>query len=257
MMKPDLGKILTIYGRKPVLEALEDKAISVSRLHLADSNKTSDIIEKIIQCAHQRGIETRYHDKLSLSRISKNSQQDQGVALDINMPGFSTFENFINAHNNNPFRLLALDGITNPQNLGMIIRSVCASELDGLVLPDKGCAKLDSLVIKASAGTLFKCPIIRCKTLAEALGSVSGTGVDICCLAGNAKQSLFDYQPEKSCIYILGNETEGVSNDISNLSNRQLKIPMSRQIESLNVAIAASLVAFHTSLSNKNFRSSG
>ncbi|MBK8132487.1 MAG: 23S rRNA (guanosine(2251)-2'-O)-methyltransferase RlmB, partial [Gammaproteobacteria bacterium] len=64
-----------------------------------------------------------------------------------------------------PLQLLALDRVTNPQNLGMIVRTVCASPLDGLLLPRQGCAPLSPLVIKASAGTLFRCPLWRCDRL--------------------------------------------------------------------------------------------
>ena len=151
MIKPDLTKLLTIYGRKPVLEALQDTSLELFRLHLAESNKTSDIIRDITRLAKSRNIDIQFHDKLALSRISKNSQQDQGVALDIHMPGFTSDINFLHNYSGKPFQLIAVDGVTNPQNLGMIIRSVCASPLTGLLLPNKGCAKLDALVIKASA----------------------------------------------------------------------------------------------------------
>lgn len=257
MKKIDLDRILTIYGRKPVTEALEDPSIRPIKLHLADSNKSSDIITEIKRLAVKRGIEVKLHDKLSLSRISKNSQQDQGVALDIQMNDFLTLDSFIERQNSKPFQLVALDGITTPQNVGMIIRSVCASNLDGVVIPDKGCAKLDSLVIKASAGTLFKCPIIRCNNLAESLEKLRTQDADICCLSGKADVSLFDYTPKKSCVYVLGNETEGVSTTTNQAATVRLKIPMARGVESLNVAVAASLVAFHASLARSNIRQPG
>lgn len=248
MNRIDLGKTLTIYGRKPVMEALEDQTVRPSRLHLANSNKSSDIITQIKRLAVERGIDIKFHDKLALSRISKNSQQDQGVALDIQMNSFLTLDGFLDNHTRKIFQLIALDGITNPQNLGMIIRSICASDIDALLLPEKGCAKLDSLVIKASAGTLFRCPIIRVNEIGDALKKLRALDADICSLSGKGSQSLFDYRAGKSSVYVLGNETDGVSSLANQLATHQLRIPMSREVESLNVAVAASLVAFHASL---------
>jgi len=244
MTKPDLGKLLTIYGRKPVLEALQDSSLQLFRLHLADSNKSADIMREIVQLANTRKIDIQTHNKLALSRISKNSQQDQGVALDIHMPGFVSDTDFLKNQKNKKFQLIALDGVTNPQNLGMIIRSVCASSLTGLLLPNKGCAKLDALVIKASAGTLFKCNIIRCDNLAETLATLSKNQVEICILDSKGKDSLFDYQPAQSVVFVLGNETSGIATEIEKIATHKLKIPMHNGVESLNVAVTAALVAF-------------
>jgi len=244
MTKPDLSKLLTIYGRKPVLEALQDPSLKLFRLHLADSNKTADIMQEIVQLAQTRNIDIQMHNKLALSRISKNSQQDQGVALDIHMPSFISAEEFLRDNHNNKFQLIALDGITNPQNLGMIIRSVCASSLTGLLLPNKGCAKLDALVIKASAGTLFKCHIIRCDHLEKTLVAMREHAADICLLDSKGKNSLFDYQPAQSTVYVLGNETSGITTEVEKIATHKLKIPMHNGVESLNVAVTAALVAF-------------
>jgi 23S rRNA (guanosine2251-2'-O)-methyltransferase len=155
------NRMLTVFGRKPVLEALQDERLRPYRLHLADSNKSGGIIDELLQLAQRRRVEVLYHDRQALSRISKNARQDQGVALDIECQGFEEAEDFL-AQLPERFELIALDSITNPQNLGMIIRSVCASPMTGLLLPEKGCARLDALVIKASAGTLFKARIVRC-----------------------------------------------------------------------------------------------
>jgi 23S rRNA (guanosine2251-2'-O)-methyltransferase len=248
MTKPDLTKLLTIYGRKPVLEALEDHSLQLFRLHLAESNKTADIIRDIIRIAKSRNIDIQTHDKLALSRISKNSQQDQGVALDIHMPGFMTDTDFLQEHREKNFQLIALDGITNPQNLGMIIRSVCASPLTGLLLPAKGCAKLDALVIKASAGTLFKCKILKCENLTTTLQTMKKMNTAICLLDRRGAVSLFDYRPTGSVVYVLGNETSGISADIEKTATHKLNIPMNHDVESLNVAVTAALVAFSAKL---------
>jgi len=245
MKKPNLGKLLTLYGRKPVLEALQDDSLQLFRLHLADSNRQEGILLDIRKLAKQRGLEIQTHGKRELSRISKNSQQDQGVALDIVMPGFQQADEFL-LHPPEKFRLIAVEGITNPQNLGMIIRSICASKISALLLPEKGCAKLDALVIKASAGTLLRCPIIRCENLPDTLESFSKSRTAICILDSHSKQSIFDYRNNGSVIFVLGNETDGVSATVKKLATTTLAIPLHNGVESLNVAVAAALVAFMT-----------
>lgn len=236
--------LLTIYGRKPVLEALQDSSLPVYKLHLADSNKPGGIIAQIIALAEQRSIEICWHDKKSLSRISRNSKQDQGVAADIQAEGHQALASFLRQTTHKPRTLIALDNITNPQNLGMIIRSVCAGNIDGLIIPRKGCAALSPLVIKASVGTVFKATLLHCETIDQGLQTLADHGVKVCTLSSHASQSLFDFSSAQSIVYVLGNETDGVSNTTTAMADYQLAIPMNNGVESLNVAITAALIAF-------------
>ena len=243
--KASFAKILTIYGRKPVAEALEQPNVFPFRLHLADSNKPAAVIHEITTQAKAKGAEVLYHSRAALSRISKNSKQDQGVALDIQCQGFTTLEEF---EQNTPqnYDLIAVDAVTNPQNLGMIIRSVCASPCTALLLPEQGCARLDALVIKASAGTLFKANIIRCNDLNKAIQSLQQNGAQAFALAGKGQFELQNLPLTGRNIYVLGNETHGVSQAIMQTCQHRLGIPMANGVESLNVSVTASLVAFHT-----------
>lgn len=246
--KKFVDKLLTIYGRKPVIEALVDSNLKIYRLHLADSNKTSKIIHDITDAANQRNLEIVYHDRKGLSHISKNSKQDQGVALDIVLEGFIDYQEFINCPPTKNFSLIALDGVTNPQNLGMIIRSVCASPLTGIILPRKGCAKLNSLAIKASAGTLFKASILRCDSLEECLTHFKTNNTSIVGLDLSARNDLHTFKSSGSLVYVLGNESEGLSPKVKNICSDFLKIPMANGVESLNVAVTAGILAFHNLL---------
>ncbi|WP_304544744.1 TrmH family RNA methyltransferase [Sulfurimonas microaerophilic] len=232
-------KLITLYGRNVVVEVLQDKNIEVHKLHLAKSNKPDGAIKKIMQLAKQRNIEITYHEKNALSRISKNAKQDQGVAIDV----FSkTYQNADAIKELQEYRLIALDGIQNPQNLGMIIRSCAAGNVDGIILPKKNSAKISPLVIKASAGTLFKIPIYFCDSLENVLGELDNA--KIYALSLEAKNSLYDLKPSNKSIFVLGNESEGVSSEVQKLCNDSLIIPMNRGVESLNVAVTASLIAF-------------
>jgi 23S rRNA (guanosine2251-2'-O)-methyltransferase len=246
--KQFFDNLLTIYGRKPVLEALRDPDIPIYRLHLAETNQRSGILKEIEQLAGARNIDLQYHSRETLSRISKNRTQDQGVAADLQCPGYSHYQTFLAGQQRAPYQLIAVDRVTNPQNLGMIIRSVCASPLHGLLLPSKGCAPLSPLVIKASAGTLFKSRILRCDRLASALRDFANAGADICVLTGSATTTLAQYRPDKPVVYVLGNETEGVSDEVRALASTEVRIPMNNRVESLNVATTATLLAFRNLL---------
>lgn len=263
LKKKFFDKVLTVYGRKPALEAMLAPGVRIFKLHLSKSNKAAPILEQIQQAASEQNAEIVYHDKQALSRISKNQKQDQGVAVDIIPQGFTDFEAFVDKHiananvqkNHNssgnppsPLELIAVDNITNPQNLGMIVRSVCASPAKGLLLPKRGCAKLDSLVIKASAGTLFKANIIRCDNLKESLQQLKQYDVNIVGLEAQASKTIKQYASTSPSVFVLGNETDGISPQIQDLCTHKVKIPMSKDVESLNVAVTASLIAFRNVL---------
>ncbi|WP_370979220.1 TrmH family RNA methyltransferase [Agaribacterium sp. ZY112] len=239
------SRLLTIYGRNTVYEALCMPGVKAERLHFASSNKKAKVLDDIEHLAREQGADVLYHDKGALSRISKNAKQDQGVALDIRTEGLAEFDaNTLEAGG----EYIALDRITNPQNLGMIIRSVCASPIKALILPRKGCAKLDALVIKASAGSLFRCPILRCDSLTQALSQAQQEGARIAGLDLKATTSFSAIDDQHTRIFVLGNESEGIGKEVQALCDERLRIDMARGVESLNVAVTASLIALRKQL---------
>lgn len=240
--KAFFDQMLTVYGRKPVLEALQNEELPAFKLHLADSNRSEGIVEQIKRLAEARDIPIAFHDRRALSRISRNGKQDQGVALDLQLPAYRPYNSLLPLHSGT--RLIALDRVTNPQNLGMIIRSVSASGITGLILPKNGCASLSPLVIKASAGTLFKAPVYFCDELDSCLAELRDAGSAIYGLSSHATQSVFDARAPGPSVYVLGNESEGLSGTLARLCSAQLSIPMHNGVESLNVAVTAAIIAF-------------
>jgi 23S rRNA (guanosine2251-2'-O)-methyltransferase len=238
-------RVLTIYGRNAVLEALRDSSLPCYCIHLADSNRDAGAIIEIKTIAEKRAIPLKSHTRAALAHISKNGKQDQGVAADIICPAFNTLERYLaSLDEQSTVRLLALDGITNPQNLGMIIRSASAGRIDGILWSRRGNAALGPLVIKASAGTLYKAPILVCPDLPAALEACRDRGMDICTLETTAAESLFERQAARQSVYVLGNESEGVSPAVRQMASRAVSIPMNNSVESLNVAVAAALIAY-------------
>ncbi len=241
--KAMFDQMLTVYGRNPVLEAIMDPNLHPQRLHLSKNNRKAGILDQIESWAVKRNVEIRKHDPASLARISKNAKQDQGVALDVRCPSHQQLSEFLKQLPEQ-FQLIALDGITNPQNLGMIIRSVTASPVDALLISKQDSPKLSPLVIKASAGTLFRAPIVRTEKLIDALQQLADRDTKICVLDSNANSSFESLHKFDRVVYVLGNETRGISTEIGKIATHRVSIPMNRGVESLNVAVTAALVAF-------------
>ena len=238
-------RLLTVYGRKAVQEALDDPSLDCQTLHLADSNRVSDILHRIEASADARGLETRYHSREALARISRNGRQDQGVALDIRLPAMRDLSDYLSEDNPEPQVIIGLDGITNPQNFGMVIRSAAAAGVDAVLVADRGNPALGPLVIKASAGTVFRAPLLRCKTLTQAVSDLLDRGFQLYRLQAGGRRSLFDATPFTGrSLFVLGGETDGISPEIAALPGEDLHIPMANGVESLNVAVSASLVVY-------------
>ena len=238
--KAFFDSLITLYGRNVAVEVLRDDTIHIHKLHLSKSNRSDETIEEILTLADMRGVEIKYHTKEALSRISKNSAQDQGVAIDVHSSNYRHV-NTIAQDFPNDFRFLALDGINNPQNLGMIVRSAAASKIDGIILPRTNSTKLSPLVMKASAGTLFKIPIYYCNDLEEIL-TLKNTA--IITLSSHAQSDIHSLKIPHRAIFVLGNESEGVSEKVASSSTHSVTIPMYRGVESLNVAVTAGIVSF-------------
>jgi 23S rRNA (guanosine2251-2'-O)-methyltransferase len=237
--------VLTVFGRKPVLEALADRGLACERLHLATSNRREPTLERILALAAERGVETREHSREALARISRNGRQDQGVALDIRCPRFAGLDEGLAALDARPsVRLLALDGVTNPQNAGMAIRSARAGGIDGILYADRGNPALGPLVIKGSAGTLYGAPLLRCATVAEGVAACREAGYTVYTLQANAACDLFSATLAARALFVLGGETDGVSPAVAAQAGEALAVPMAAGVESLNVAVTAALVAY-------------
>jgi len=247
---PSAERRMTLFGRNTAIEILSDPNIAIYRMHLAHSNRPGPAINEILSLCKQRSIPIKRHDKQALSRISKNGRQDQGVALDIATPNHQQLDTFLEETEHHladaTCELLLLDGITNPQNLGMIIRSLAASTMQGLVLPQKGCARLDPLVYKASAGSVSKARILSCTTIEGAIESLKKTQFKLLGLTGRGHATLSCTDAFRHKVFLLGNESEGLSDQTLEACDQHVNIPMQNGVESLNVAVTAGIIAFRT-----------
>src|SRR5687767_7386157 len=117
----------------PVLEALRNPAVAVERVLVARSAR-GDTIDELLAAARDRGVTVQKVAPEKVTRVSGNGRHDQGVVAEVAAPGVAELGEWLGA-GHVPRHLLLLDGVTNPANVGMIVRTVTAAGLDGLVLP--------------------------------------------------------------------------------------------------------------------------
>jgi len=231
-------RFITVYGRKPVLEALEDPRLVVDKVLLAD-NAGGPQVTELLRAAARRGVDVRRVSSQHVTKVSRNGRQDQGVVADVVAPALRRLDDAVAAELAGT--VLVLDGITNPQNVGLILRTAAAAGIAGIVVPRSGVPDLGPLVIKASAGVAFDAPVLRADTVAGAVDTLRGAGFPIFGLASTAARSLWDERgfPTRSA-FVLGSETAGISVAV----DEDIAIPMAGGVDSLNVAVAAGVLCF-------------
>ncbi|HKN97345.1 MAG TPA: RNA methyltransferase [Pseudonocardiaceae bacterium] len=234
-------RFVTVYGRKPVLEALADPALTVDKVILADTARGAAAAE-ILRAAGSRGVPVRRASAHRVKVLAGNGKQDQGVLADVVAPRMRPLAAVLSG--GAPPDVLVLDGITTPANVGMIIRTAVAAGVGGIVLPRRGVASVDPLVVKSSAGVAFRAPLLRCATAAEGVDALRSAGYRVFGLDGRAETSVFESSFPRRSAFVLGGETAGVGPDVRGLVHEWVRIPMAGGVESLNVASAAAVLCF-------------
>jgi 23S rRNA (guanosine2251-2'-O)-methyltransferase len=235
-------RYLTVYGRKPTLEALREPGLAFGRLLVAD-NARGEQIGHILKAAKLRAGGVERCSAKYVNRISKNARQDQGVALDVIAPNMMALDALM-AQNHQSLVTVLLDGVDTPGNVGMIIRNAVATNIGGVVLPRRGCPEVSPLVIKASAGTAFRAPIVKAESSEAAVRRLATAGHTIYGLRVDSGLTIYDMDMAIPSTWVLGNETTGISEAVAQYVTEWVTIPMSGSAESLNVACASAVVMF-------------
>jgi len=247
-LKADRGRSdVVVFGRRAVLEALACASVEVEDVRVA-KRVAADFRRELGAACRAAEVACETVAPESVSQLSGEPRHDQGVAARVRLTKLMEMESFIDqrkgASAREPTRILALDGLTNSQNIGMLIRSAVAAGIGAIVWPLVGSPWVNGLVIKASASTVFDCPIVRCPNLVQGLSELQAAGFRCIGLAADAEQSLFDYAPPHRAVFVIGAETTGISPEARDLLDERIRIPMQGGVESLNVAVAASLLCF-------------
>ncbi|HWD04052.1 MAG TPA: RNA methyltransferase [Amycolatopsis sp.] len=235
-------RFLTVYGRKPVLEALGDGGLRVDKVILADTARGPAAAE-IQRAAKAAGVPVQRASAHRVKVLAGNGKQDQGVLADVVAPRMRPLAAALEDRRP-PARVLLLDGITTPANVGMILRTATAAGLGGVIVPRRGVAALDPLVVKASAGVAFRAPVLRCGSAREAAEMLTEAGYGLYALSASGKSTVFDVSLPQRAAFVLGGETGGVGPQVAELVTDWLSIPMPGEVESLNVAAAAAVLSF-------------
>jgi 23S rRNA (guanosine2251-2'-O)-methyltransferase len=144
--------------------------------------------------------------------------------------------------------LVLLDGITDPRNYGAIIRSALALGAHGVVSEERRSAPLSALVLKASAGTALKLPLVQVKNLARYLEELKGRGVWVYGATGEAAKDLEALDYRRPLAIAIGSEGEGLRRLVAERCDELLRIPMHPEAESLNASVALGIVLYRVRL---------
>lgn len=228
-----------------MLEALADPALVVDKVLLAERSRGAGV-DEILAAAAARDVPVQQVSAHRVKVLAGNGRHDQGVLADVVARRMRPLATALAHDLAGAAGVLVLDAITNPANVGMILRTATAAGMHGIVLPRRGVPGIDPLVVKASAGVAFHAPVLRALTAEQACRTLAAAGFAVLGLAGSAPGAFPLYQraaPERVA-YVLGNETSGISEQVRRELTDWVTIPMAGGVESLNVASAAAVVCF-------------
>ena len=237
-------RFVTVYGRMPVLEALLDESLVVDKVVLARPAHGPSV-DELVAAAHRRGVRVERADPARVTRLSRNGRHDQGVVADVVAPGLADLEGWLTgtaAAGAVATDVVVLAGVTNPANVGMVLRAATAAGL-AVVLPRQGSPDLGPLVVKASAGIAFRARVLRCPTALAGCRSLAAAGWSLVALDAAAPTTIWAPLPAPAAL-VLGGETGGLDPAVAALAGERRAIPLDAGVESLNVATAAAVAAF-------------
>jgi 23S rRNA (guanosine2251-2'-O)-methyltransferase len=230
-----------LAGRRPVLEAMRGKT-RIRRIYTEPQRAYPDILE----AAEAQSIPTVDRDRAGLDKLA-DGVRHQGVIALADDYEFCEPEEII-AHAEGPPTLVALDEVTDPQNLGAIIRSAVTLGLDGLIIPKHRAAGITAAVVRASAGATEHASIARVTNLQRALLSLSDSGLEIVGLDANADIDVRDLEPSaQGRILVVGSEGKGLRRMVRQRCDVVVHIRQRGPMDSLNASVAAAIAMYEIS----------
>lgn len=235
-----------VAGRNSVLEALRAK-IPATALYVAARVEMDDRVREIISMANKRGLPVMEIMRPELERMVGSDTVHQGVAIKVPAYEYAHPRDLLDAAiaaGDTPL-LVALDGVTDPRNLGAIIRSTAAFGGNGVIVPSRRSVGVTAAAWKTSAGAAARCRVAMATNLAAAITELKKAGVFVIGLDGGGNTLLPNLDlADRPLLIVVGSEGSGLSRLVTEKCDAIVSIPISSSTESLNAGIAASVALY-------------
>lgn len=243
--KDTANRPTVIAGRNSVLEALQEGVEALS-LTLAIRLDADERVREIMRLAHQKGLQLHEATRAELDRLTDDAIH-QGVALTLPPYEYANPADLLEiaANDFDTPLLIALDGITDPRNLGAILRSAGAFGAHGVIIPERRSVSMTASVYKVAAGAATRVKVAQVTNLNRAIDSLKKQGVFVVGLDADGELEPRDMDLATSPIMlVVGAEGKGISRLTREKCDAIVSIPMAATTESLNASVAASIVLY-------------
>jgi 23S rRNA (guanosine2251-2'-O)-methyltransferase len=238
-----------VTGRNSVLEALRAK-IPASALYIATRVEMDERVKEVLSIANGRGIPILEVMRPELDRLAGRDAVHQGLALKVPAYEYAHPMELLDltiSRGQKPL-FVALDGITDPRNLGAIIRSTAAFGGHGVIVPQRRSVGVTASAWKTSAGAAARTPVAMAANLTQTLKALKERGVFVLGLDGDGDVSLPGLNlADQPIVIVVGSEGKGLSRLVTETCDAVVSIPISSGTESLNAGIAASVTLYEVS----------
>ena len=231
-----------VAGKNSVVEALRAK-VPAKELVVAIKVEIDEKISEAIRLAKNADLPIKELPRRALDDLTGSSNH-QGVALVIKPFNYTEFEKLI-TNAKKPMMLIGLDGITDPHNLGAVVRSAAAFGADGVVIPERRNAAMTGSAWKASAGAAARMPISQVTNLVRSIEDAKKAGCFVVGLDAQGDATLAKMNLATESIFIIvGSEGKGLSRLVREKCDLVVSIPMQSSVESLNASVATAIVMY-------------
>ncbi|EPJ40037.1 putative tRNA/rRNA methyltransferase [Streptomyces afghaniensis 772] len=235
-----------VVGRNPVYEALRD-GVPASTLYVQQFIDNDERVREALQLAAERGgINLMEAPRPELDRMT-NGLNHQGLVLQVPPYEYAHPQDLADAaldDGEDPL-IVALDGVTDPRNLGAVVRSVSAFRGHGVVVPERRAAGMTAGAWKTSAGAAARTPVARATNLTRALEAYKKAGIVVVGLAADGEVELGELEALGGpVVIVVGSEGKGLSRLVGETCDYRVRIPMPGGAESLNAGVAAGIVLY-------------
>lgn len=233
-----------IYGINPVSEALESEAGGIRKIIVA-KGRGGEHLGRLLKLAERKKIEVEFRDRQHLDRLTGKAVH-QGVLCIVPEFSYADVDDIID-HRLAPFRdslILVLDSVTDPQNLGTLIRSAHCFGVNGVILPENRAASVNPVAVKASAGATQHTFVARVVNIARTIDMLKERGFWIYGAEAEAGEDIRGVNYKGHIALVMGSEGKGLRPLVRKKCDFLISIPMSGRINSLNVSVAAGVILF-------------